>query len=117
MAPAATAGHRNGYAVRLASVAGLHPRRAAAARWAMLVADWHLVSGATMKVGSIPKPDTRPWDAATVLFCRPVLLATAQTIRVSAGTFCRRCSASAIGFGVAALVGIPLGFILGRSAF
>lgn len=79
---------------------------------AILIGIWHV---ATLKGGSIPGPRI-VWDAAVELFSDPFyrngpndqgigwnVLASLQRV--------------AIGFGFAALVGIPLGFILGRSAF
>jgi len=78
----------------------------------LLLGIWYI---ATSKGGSIPGP-AQVWDAAVALFSDPFyrngpndqgigwnVLASLQRV--------------AIGFGFAALVGIPLGFILGRSAF
>lgn len=78
----------------------------------ILLGIWYV---ATLKGGSIPGP-LQTWDAASVLFADPFyrngpndqgigwnVLASLQRV--------------AIGFGFAAVVGIPLGFILGRSAF
>ena len=41
----------------------------------------------------------------------------ARTTRASAGTCCRSLKRVGIGFGLAALVGIPLGFLIGRFRF
>ncbi len=75
----------------------------------LLIGIWHL---ATLKGSSIPGPG-RTWDAAAKLFADPFyrngpndqgigwnILASLQRV--------------GIGFGVAALVGIPAGFLLGR---
>ena len=96
-------------------LARLSLARAAAARsasrcWSCV---WELV---TMKSTAFPTP------LATLAAGGQGLLATrstarARTTRASAGTCCRRCSAWRIGFGLAALVGIPLGFMIGRFAF
>ena len=77
----------------------------------LLVGAWHL---ATLKGGAIPSP-AKTWDAATILFADPFyrngpndqgigwnILASLQRV--------------GIGFGFAALVGIPAGFLLGRFA-
>lgn len=75
----------------------------------LLIGIWHL---ATMKGGSIPTP-AKTWAAATTLFADPFyrngpndqgigwnILASLQRV--------------GIGFGFAALIGIPMGFLLGR---
>ena len=77
----------------------------------LLIGIWHV---ATMKGGAIPSP-ARTWDAAAKLFADPFyrngpndqgigwnILASLQRV--------------GIGFGIAALVGIPAGFLLGRFA-
>ena len=77
----------------------------------LLIGIWHV---ATMKGGAIPSP-AQTWDAATKLFADPFyrngpndqgigwnILASLQRV--------------GIGFGIAALVGIPAGFLLGRFA-
>ena len=78
---------------------------------ALLIGLWHL---ATLNGGGIPSPG-KTWDAAVVIFSDPFyregpndqgigwnVLASLQRV--------------AIGFGFAALVGIPAGFMLGRFA-
>ncbi len=77
----------------------------------LLIGAWHL---ATRGGGAIPSP-AKTWDAATILFADPFyrngpndqgigwnILASLQRV--------------GIGFGFAALVGIPAGFLLGRFA-
>jgi len=70
---------------------------------------------ATLKGGSIPGPG-KTWDAAAVLFADPFYQngPNDQGIGWNVLSSLQRVG---IGFGFAALVGIPLGFILGRSAF
>jgi nitrate/nitrite transport system permease protein len=79
---------------------------------AILIGIWYI---ATMKGGSIPGP-LQTWDAATVLFADPFYRngPNDQGIGWNILSSLQRVG---IGFGFAALVGIPLGFILGRSAF
>jgi nitrate/nitrite transport system permease protein len=78
----------------------------------ILIGIWYI---ATMKGGSIPGP-LQTWDAATVLFADPFYRngPNDQGIGWNILSSLQRVG---IGFGFAALVGIPLGFILGRSAF
>ena len=78
----------------------------------ILLGIWYI---ATMKGGSIPGP-IKTWDAATVLFADPFYRngPNDQGIGWNILSSLQRVG---IGFGFAALVGIPLGFILGRSAF
>ncbi|MER2541579.1 MAG: nitrate ABC transporter permease [Azonexus sp.] len=78
----------------------------------ILLGIWYI---ATMKGGSIPGP-VKTWDAATVLFADPFYRngPNDQGIGWNILSSLQRVG---IGFGFAALVGIPLGFILGRSAF
>ncbi len=77
----------------------------------LVIGVWHV---ATIKGGAIPSP-AKTWDAATLLFADPFyrngpndqgigwnILASLQRV--------------GIGFGIAALVGIPAGFLLGRFA-
>ena len=77
----------------------------------LLIGAWHL---ATLGGGAIPSP-AKTWDAATILFADPFyrngpndqgigwnILASLQRV--------------GIGFGFAALVGIPAGFLFGRFA-
>jgi len=79
---------------------------------AILIGIWYI---ATMKGGSIPGP-IQTWDAATVLFADPFYRngPNDQGIGWNILSSLQRVG---IGFGFAALVGIPLGFILGRSKF
>jgi nitrate/nitrite transport system permease protein len=78
----------------------------------VLIGIWYI---ATMKGGSIPGP-LQTWDAATVLFADPFYQngPNDQGIGWNILSSLQRVG---IGFGFAAVVGIPLGFILGRSAF
>ncbi|MBS1144518.1 MAG: Nitrate transport permease [Proteobacteria bacterium] len=78
----------------------------------VLIGIWYI---ATMKGGSIPGP-LQTWDAATALFADPFYRngPNDQGIGWNILSSLQRVG---IGFGFAALVGIPLGFILGRSAF
>lgn len=77
----------------------------------LVIGVWHV---ATIKGGAIPSP-AKTWDAAALLFADPFyrngpndqgigwnILASLQRV--------------GIGFGIAALVGIPAGFLLGRFA-
>jgi nitrate/nitrite transport system permease protein len=77
----------------------------------ILLGIWYV---ATMKGGSIPGP-IKTWDAATVLFADPFYRngPNDQGIGWNILSSLQRVG---IGFGFAALVGIPLGFVLGRSA-
>ena len=78
----------------------------------ILLGIWYV---ATHKGGSIPGP-AQVWDAAVALFADPFYRngPNDQGIGWNVLSSLQRV---AIGFGFAALVGIPLGFILGRSAF
>jgi len=78
----------------------------------ILLGIWYV---ATHKGGSIPGP-AQTWDAAVTLFADPFYRngPNDQGIGWNVLSSLQRV---AIGFGFAALVGIPLGFILGRSAF
>ncbi len=78
----------------------------------ILLGIWYV---ATFKGGSIPGPG-KTWDAAAVLFSDPFYRngPNDQGIGWNVLSSLQRVG---IGFGFAALVGIPLGFILGRSQF
>ena len=78
----------------------------------VLIGLWYV---ATHKGGSIPGP-AQTWDAAVALFADPFYRngPNDQGIGWNVLSSLQRVG---IGFGFAALVGIPLGFILGRSAF
>ncbi|UCV13275.1 nitrate ABC transporter permease [Dechloromonas denitrificans] len=78
----------------------------------ILLGIWYV---ATHKGGSIPGP-VQTWDAAVALFADPFYRngPNDQGIGWNILSSLQRVG---IGFGFAALVGIPLGFILGRSAF
>jgi len=78
----------------------------------ILLCLWYV---ATMKGGSIPGP-AQTWEAAKVLFADPFYRngPNDQGIGWNILSSLQRVG---IGFGFAAVVGIPLGFILGRSKF
>ncbi|RIX47034.1 MAG: nitrate ABC transporter, permease protein [Rhodocyclales bacterium GT-UBC] len=78
----------------------------------IMIGIWYV---ATLKGGSIPGP-VQTWDAAVTLFADPFYRngPNDQGIGWNILSSLQRVG---IGFGFAALVGIPLGFILGRSAF
>ena len=78
----------------------------------VLLGIWYV---ATHKGGSIPGP-AQTWDAAVALFADPFYRngPNDQGIGWNVLSSLQRVG---IGFGLAALVGIPLGFILGRSPF
>lgn len=77
-----------------------------------LLAIWYV---ATMNGGSLPTPG-QTWDEAIVIFSDPFYQngPNDQGIGWNIISSLKRV---AIGFGIAALVGIPLGFILGRFGF
>ena len=77
----------------------------------LLVAIWHL---ATMNGGSIPTP-ARTWEAAAKLFADP-FYSNGPNDQGIGWNILSSLQRVAIGFGIAALVGIPAGFILGRFA-
>jgi nitrate/nitrite transport system permease protein len=79
---------------------------------AILLGIWYV---ATLKGGGIPGP-VRTWDAAVALFADPFYRngPNDQGIGWNVLSSLQRV---AMGFGIAAVVGIPLGFMLGRSAF
>ncbi|MDA8254589.1 MAG: nitrate ABC transporter permease [Betaproteobacteria bacterium] len=78
----------------------------------LLIGIWALVA---IKSGNIPGPD-KTWAAAQVLFADPFYQngPNDQGIGWNVLSSLQRVG---IGFGFAALVGIPLGFLLGRFAF
>jgi nitrate/nitrite transport system permease protein len=78
----------------------------------LLIGIWALVA---IKSGNIPGPD-KTWDAALKLFADPFYRngPNDQGIGWNVLSSLQR---GAIGFGVAALVGIPMGFLLGRFTF
>ena len=76
---------------------------------AILIGLWHL---ATVKGGSIPSP-AKTWDAATVLFADP-FYSNGPNDQGIGWNILSSLKRVAIGFGFAAAVGIPAGFLLGR---
>ncbi|MCX7164850.1 MAG: nitrate ABC transporter permease [Rhodocyclales bacterium] len=78
----------------------------------LMLGIWALVA---IKSGNIPGPD-KTWDAALKLFADPFYRngPNDQGIGWNVLSSLRRVG---IGFGFAALVGIPMGFLLGRFAF
>lgn len=79
---------------------------------ALLVAVWALLAA---KGGSIPGP-LAVWDAAKVLFADPFYNNGPNDMGIGWNVL-SSLQRVGIGFGFAALVGIPLGFIIGRFAF
>ena len=77
----------------------------------LLIAIWHL---ATMNGGSIPTP-AKTWEAAAKLFADP-FYSNGPNDQGIGWNILSSLQRVAIGFGIAALVGIPAGFILGRFA-
>lgn len=78
----------------------------------ILIGIWYI---ATMKGGSIPGP-VKTWEAARVLFADP-FYSNGPNDQGIGWNVLSSLQRVAIGFGFAALVGIPMGFILGRSKF
>ena len=78
----------------------------------ILIGIWYV---ATHKGGSIPGP-VQTWNAAVVLFSDP-FYSNGPNDQGIGWNILSSLQRVGIGFGFAALVGIPLGFILGRSAF
>ena len=77
----------------------------------LLIGIWHL---ATMNGGSIPSP-AKTWEAAAKLFADP-FYRNGPNDQGIGWNILSSLERVAIGFGFAALVGIPAGFILGRFA-
>ena len=78
----------------------------------VLVGIWYV---ATLKGGPIPSPVV-VWDAAAVLFADPFYNNGPNDLGIGWNVLAS-LERVGIGFGLAALVGIPLGFMLGRFAF
>ena len=79
---------------------------------ALLIGIWAL---ATMKGGSFPTP-AATWDAAVQLFADPFYRKGPNDQGIG-WNILNSLSRVGMGFGLAALVGIPLGFIIGRFEF
>ena len=79
---------------------------------AILLGIWYV---ATHKGGAIPGP-VQTWDAAVQLFADPFYRNGPNDQGIGWNVLSSLYRVG-VGFGIAALVGIPLGFILGRSAF
>lgn len=79
---------------------------------ALLVGIWAL---ATMKGGSFPTP-AQTWDAAVKLFADP-FYSNGPNDQGIGWNILNSLGRVGMGFGMAALVGIPLGFIIGRFQF
>lgn len=77
----------------------------------LLIGIWHL---ATMNGGSIPTPG-KTWDAAAKLFADP-FYSNGPNDQGIGWNILSSLQRVAIGFGIAALIGIPAGFLLGRFA-
>ncbi|HJW24100.1 MAG TPA: nitrate ABC transporter permease [Rhodocyclaceae bacterium] len=88
------------------------PLLAPAIGLAVLIGIWYV---ATLKGGGIPGP-VQTWKEAVAIFSDPFYRngPNDQGIGWNVVASLQRV---ALGFGIAALVGIPLGFLLGRSAF
>ncbi|MBI4995648.1 MAG: nitrate ABC transporter permease [Rhodocyclales bacterium] len=78
----------------------------------VLIGVWHL---ATLRGGSIPGPGPT-WDAAAKLFADP-FYSNGPNDQGIGWNILSSLKRVAIGFGIAAAVGIPLGFLLGRFEF
>jgi len=79
---------------------------------ALLIGIWYL---ATLKGGSLPGP-VQTWEAAVQLFADP-FYRNGPNDQGIGWNILSSLSRVGIGFGFAALVGIPLGFMLGRFQF
>ncbi|MBW7860291.1 MAG: nitrate ABC transporter permease [Rhodocyclaceae bacterium] len=77
----------------------------------LLIGLWHL---ATLNGGGIPSPG-KTWDAAVVLFSDPFYQEGPNDQGIGWNVL-ESLKRVGIGFGIAALVGIPAGFLLGRFA-
>lgn len=101
---------REALAERLGALA--RPLLAPAVGLAVLIGIWYV---ATLKGGGIPGP-LQTWKEAVAIFSDPFYRngPNDQGIGWNVVASLQRV---ALGFGIAALVGIPLGFLLGRSAF
>jgi nitrate/nitrite transport system permease protein len=79
---------------------------------ALLIGIWAL---ATMKGGSFPTPG-QTWDAAVTLFADP-FYSNGPNDQGIGWNILNSLGRVGMGFGMAALVGIPLGFVIGRFEF
>ena len=77
----------------------------------LMIGLWHV---ATIKGGAIPSP-AKTWDAATILFADP-FYSNGPNDQGIGWNILASLQRVGIGFGIAALVGIPAGFLLGRFA-
>ena len=77
----------------------------------LMIGLWHV---ATMKGGSIPSP-AKTWEAAAILFADP-FYSNGPNDQGIGWNILASLQRVGIGFGIAALVGIPAGFLLGRFA-
>lgn len=75
----------------------------------LLIGIWHV---ATLKGGAIPSP-AQTWDAAAKLFADP-FYSNGPNDQGIGWNILASLQRVGIGFGIAALVGIPAGFLLGR---
>ena len=80
--------------------------------FALFIGIWYL---ATLKASGLPGP-VQTWKAATILFADP-FYSNGPNDQGIGWNILSSLKRVAIGFGIAALVGIPLGFILGRFRF
>lgn len=79
---------------------------------ALLLGLWAL---ATQKGGSFPTP-AQTWEAATQLFANPFYRKGPNDVGIG-WNILNSLGRVGVGFGLAALVGIPLGFVVGRFEF
>ena len=77
----------------------------------LMIGLWHV---AMMKGGSIPSP-AKTWEAAAILFAAP-FYSNGPNDQGIGWNILASLQRVGIGFGIAALVGIPAGFLLGRFA-
>ena len=77
----------------------------------LMIGLWHV---ATMKGGSIPSP-AKTWEAAAILLADP-FYSNGPNDQGIGWNILASLQRVGIGFGIAALVGIPAGFLLGRFA-
>lgn len=107
VASGSTAGGRGSHWLHAVLRAVLPP----AVGFALLVGLWHM---ATLNGGGIPSPG-RTWEAAVELFSDPFYREGPNDQGIGWNVLAS-LERVGIGFGIAALVGIPAGFLLGRFA-
>ena len=80
--------------------------------FALLIGIWHLL---TMRGGAFPTP-AQTWQAAVALFADP-FYRNGPNDQGIGWNILYSLERVGLGFGLAALIGIPLGFLIGRSVF